>query len=249
MIVPSMTAPQAAEDARKDWISLWNKIKPICKAQEHKHRTDRQRLDRIESLKAWRSPRGNNWLIVLSTSKKGTDYAAFVWYRGEDDRLRTIRVDLLRTAADVYYTAHLLERYNERFDPSRDPIQRLSEFIFANHHIAVSGTKDLGDGRMEVLCGMLHGNATGVYEPAAKMYHLTTFLDHGLLDHQQQTFTEALDLQRYFRFMTPGQRAHIIRGVEKEIGKQEAKGPVKDKVQVMALMKQLAGLDVGTRAA
>ena len=122
MIVPSMTAPQAAEDARKDWISLWNKIKPICKAQEHKHRTDRQRLDRIESLKAWRSPRGNNWLIVLSTSKKGTDYAAFVWYRGEDDRLRTIRVDLLRTAADLAPLARALDAADIRWVVVKGPV-------------------------------------------------------------------------------------------------------------------------------
>lgn len=244
MIVPGMTPAEAANDARKDMVPLYNKVKPVFKSQERRHRTSRNRTDAFESLLQWRSPRGNNWIAVISTTKKETTIAAHVWYRGNDDRLRAIRVDLLRTAVDVYYSAHMLERYCERFDPSRDPIQRLNDFLFANHSVGMQYTKDLGEGKYEVLFGMLHGTCTGIADTQARLTTLTTFLDHGLLGADQQALSELTDIQRYFNYLSKGQRAHVMRGIEAELVKEEARNgaPVKDKDKVLAVMMQLAGL-------
>lgn len=250
MIVPGMTATEVANDARKDLKPLANKVLPLCKAQEHRYRTDRKRTDAVESMIQWRSPRGNNWLIVMSTTKKETNLACLAWYRGKDERLRAVRVNILSAGPDIYYSAHLLERYCERFDPNRDPIQRLSEFFFANHSVAFQYTKDLGDGKYEVMCGMLHGNATGIRDEKEELISLTTFLDHGLLGKDQEALSEMLDIKRYFNYMTPGQRAHMIRAVEAEVTKQEArdKKPMPEKGKVIDMMKFLANLGPAPRA-
>jgi hypothetical protein len=242
MIVPGMNPKEAANDARQDLRSLCNKLTPLSKTQEHEHRIDRKRLDVVESLVDWRSPRGNNWLVVLSTNKKGTNVAAHVWYRGKDDRLRLLRVDILNNAYDVYFSAHLLERYNERFDPSRDPIARLKDFVRTNHNLAISGTKDLGEGRQEVMCGMVQGNATGRYDPAEKMMHLTTFLSHGQLAQEQLDFTELLDFQRMMGWLSTGQKTFLLRGAEKLLDQQQAAGKANDKDQVLNLLYQVCGL-------
>ena len=121
MITPTMTALEAAHDARQDMRALWNKVKGTRDKQEREHRKERDRNCLLETHFNWRSPRGNNWLIVLRTNKKDSTVSTMVWYRGRDERLRAVQLNLLGPEV-IEYRAHVLERYMERFDPSRNPI-------------------------------------------------------------------------------------------------------------------------------
>jgi hypothetical protein len=239
MIVRSMTPAEVVEDARQDVRALTNKAMPLCRKQEREFRLRPKGEDLHENLISWRSPRRNEWFLVLSTTKKGTNIAAMVRYRGNDDRLRALRLNLLNTGPHIHYSAHVLERYCERFDPDLDPIKRLAAFFFANHTPAIQPVKETAPGAYEVMCGMLHGNATGVWHQGANMVELTTFLDHGLLGADQQVLTESLDMHRYFLHFSPGQRAHMLRAIEAVL---DRKGDPAQKERVMPLIRQWAGL-------
>lgn len=215
MITPTMTALEVAQDARQDMRALWHKVKDGCRRQEREHRKQRDRNCILETHLSWRSPRGNNWLIVVRTNKKESTVSNMVWYRGRDEKLRAVYVALLNESA-IAFSAHVLERYMERFDPSRDPIQRLRDFFFTNHSLALQTIKDLGNGEYEVMAGLVHGLATGVYHPATQLTTLTTFLDYGLLGDNQLQLAEMLDFQRELQSYPSGFREHVLRLVEEE---------------------------------
>jgi hypothetical protein len=215
MITYAMTDDEAARDARQDLCALVNKVTGIAKRQEHQHRKQRDRHSLIETLIPWRSPRGNNWLIVLRTNKKETTVSTMAWYRGRDQRIRGVWLNMANT--DAYYlSAHFLERYMERFAPTRDPIKRLQDFFFANHSFAVHATKDLGSGRHEVMIGMVHGLAMGIGDINTKVVTITTFLDHGKLGNGQWELAEYLDLKRELATYPKGFRTHVERLIEAE---------------------------------
>ena len=111
MIVRSMSPKEVADDARKDLRALVNKLNPIGKRMERELRIAPKGIDRIEQAIKWRSPRGNEWILVLIRSKRSTQMAGLVRYHGRDTRLRAVRVDLLGSDADIYFSAHFFERY------------------------------------------------------------------------------------------------------------------------------------------
>ena len=215
MITPTMTAQEVAQDARQDLHALWNKVKGISKKQEHKHRKERDRNHLLEAHIDWRSPRGNNWLIVLRTNKKETTVSTLVWYRGRDERLRAMQVNLLGPEA-IAISAHVLERYMVRFDPGRNPIQRLQDFFFANHTIVRQPIEDIGNGKWKVMAGLYHGLATGEHDEATNITVLTTFLDYGKLGAEQLQLADFLDFQRELHAYPAGFRNHVLRLLEEE---------------------------------
>ncbi|MBP7409586.1 MAG: hypothetical protein KA941_12585 [Flavobacteriales bacterium] len=215
MITPTMTPLEVARDARQDLRAIWNKVKGTCASQERRHRTQRDRNCILETHLHWRSPRGNNWLLVLRTNRKETTIGSMVWYRGRDERLRAVHVALVGESA-IYFSAHLLERYMERFDPSRNPIQRLGDFFFANHSLVTHVLQDHGNGQQDVMAGLVHGLATGVGDTTTKLISLTTFLDYGLLGDDQLKLAEMLDFHRELQTYPAGFRAHVLRMIEEE---------------------------------
>lgn len=215
MITPTMTALEVAQDARQDIRALWNKVKPLCQKQEREHRKERDKKCLLETHLAWRSPRGNNWLIVLRTNKKETTISTMVWYRGRDEKLRAVQLNLVGPDV-IHFSAHVLERYMERFDPSRNPMQRLQDFFFANHTIVRQPLRDLGNGRTEVMAGLYHGLATGEHDSATGLTTLTTFLDYGLLGADQLQLAELLDFHRELQAYPSGFREHVLRMLEEE---------------------------------
>jgi len=157
-----MSPKEVADDARKDLRALVNKLKPIGKSMERELRNSPKGIDRIEQAIKWRSPRGNEWILVLMRSKRSTQMAGLVRYHGRDKRLRAVRVDLLGNGTDMYFSAHFFERYCERFDSEKDPLQRLFDFFSVNHSPTMQSVKELADGTTEIFGSMFHGNATGI---------------------------------------------------------------------------------------
>lgn len=240
MIVRSMSPKEVANDARKDLRAIVNKLKPLAKRMERELRVSPKGVDRIEQAITWRSPRGNDWILVLIRTKRSTQMAGLVRYHGKDKRLRAVRVDLLGNSSDFYYSAHFFERYCERFDQEKDPLQRLFHFFSVNHSPSVQGVKQLADGTTEVFGSMFHGNATGIWDPAKGLTTFTTFLDQGLLGAEQQAMDESLDMVRYFQHLSPGQRQRMFLDAEAEILRQAAQNlekSGKDEL-VLALLRQ-----------
>lgn len=247
MIVRSMSPKEVADDARKDLRALVNKLTPLGKRMEREFRVSPKGVDRIEQAITWRSPRGNEWVLVLIRTKRSTQMAGLVRYHGKDARLRAVRVDLLGTDADIYFSAHFFERYLERFNKSTDPIQRLFDFFSVNHTPAIQGVKQLADGTMEAFGSMFHGNATGIWNPSEGMTSFTTFLDQGLLGADQQALDDSLNMKRYFDHFSPGQRQRMLLDVEAEFRRQGQQRPElaqKDQ-QALELMRQWTGLSAG----
>ncbi|MBK7483695.1 MAG: hypothetical protein IPI72_13370 [Flavobacteriales bacterium] len=247
MIVRSMSPKEVADDARKDLRALVNKLKPLGKRMERDLRIAPKGIDRLEQAIKWRSPRGNEWILVLIRSKRSTQMAGLVRYHGRDKRLRAVRVDLLGSGADIYLSAHFFERYFKRFNQSNDPIQRLFDFFSVNHTPTMQGVKQLADGTTEVFGSMFHGNATGIWDPNERLTSFTTFLDKGLLGADQQAMDEALDMKRYFEHFSAGQRQRMLLDVEAELWRQGQHRPEmaqKDQ-QVLELLRQWTGLPAG----
>lgn len=215
MITPTMTPLEAAHDARQDRGALFNKIKSAIAVQERKHRKECDRNCILETHLNWRSPRGNNWLLVVRTNRKETDLRSLAWYRGKDGRLRAVYVGLLNDAT-TYFSAHFLDRYLLRFDPSRNPIQRLQDLFFTNHDIATQTLEDLGNGQYKVMAGLVHGLGTGIWDSTTQLVSITTFLDYGMLSDEQMKLADALDFQRELLARPAGFRAHVLRLLEEE---------------------------------
>ena len=247
MIVRSMSPKEVADDARKDLRALVNKLKPLGKRLERELRIAPKGIDRLEQAIKWRSPRGNEWILVLVRSKRSTQMAGLVRYHGNDTRLRAVRVDLLGSDADIYLSAHFFERYFERFNKSKDPIQRLFDFFSVNHTPTMQSVKELADGTREIFGSMFHGNATGVWDPSKQLTTFTTFLDQGLLGADQQALDEALSMKRYFEHFSAGQRQRMLLDAEAELQRQAQQRPElaqKDQ-QVLELLRQWTGLSAG----
>lgn len=221
MIIERMYPPEVLKDALQDLLPMRNKVLPIAQRQERDHRKLRDKRTAIEHGFTWKSPRGNNWIIVLRTIKQGTSIASLVHYRGMDQRLRAMYVDITDKATHIHFSAHVLTRYCERFNPEKNPEERLAEFFFANHILAIECTQDLGGGKHEVMVGLLHGLATGVGDTKARIVELTTFLDHGLLGRDQLELADGLDWMRYYNTLTPGQRAHLAREAQALIAAEQ----------------------------
>ncbi len=247
MIVRSMSPKEVADDARKDLRNLVNKLNPIGKRMERELRVSPKGIDRLEQAIKWRSPRGNEWILVLIRTKRSTEMAGLVRYHGDDDRLRAVRVDLLSKGTDIYLSAHFFERYFQRFNRSNDPIQRLFDFFSVNHTPTMQGVKELADGTTEIFGSMFHGNATGICDPSKQMTSFTTFLDQGLLGAQQQVMDEALDMKRYFDHFSAGQRQRMLLDVEAELKRQGQQKPemAQKNQQVLELIRQWTGLPAG----
>lgn len=247
MVVRSMSPKEVADDARKDLRALVNKLKPLGKRMEREFRVSPKGVDRIEQAITWRSPRGNEWILVLIRTKRSTQMAGLVRYHGRDKRLRAVRVDLLGSDADIYFSAHFFERYLKRFNKSKDPLQRLFDFFSVNHTPTMQGVKQLADGTTEVFGSMFHGNATGVWDPSERLTYFTTFLDQGCLGADQQALDESLDMKRYFDHFSAGQRQRMLRDVEAEIRRQGQQRPelAQRDQQVLELMRQWTGLSAG----
>lgn len=247
MVVRSMSPKEVADDARKDLRALVNKLKPLRKRIEREFRVSPKGVDRIEQAITWRSPRGNEWILVLIRTKRSTQMAGLVRYHGRDARLRAVRVDLLGSDADIYFSAHFFERYLERFNRSKDPLQRLFDFFTVNHTPTMQGVKQLADGTTEIFGSMFHGNATGVWDPRERMTYFTTYLDQGRLGADQQALDESLDMKRYFDHFSLGQRQRILLDLEAEIRRQGQLRPelAQTDQQVLALVRQWTGLSAG----
>lgn len=235
-----MTPKEVADDARKDLRALVNKLTPIGKRMERELRVSPKGIDRLEHTIKWRSPRGNEWILVLVRSKHSTQMAGLVRYHGRDKRLRAVRVDLLGNSTDMYFSAHFFERYCERFDTEKDPLQRLFDFFSVNHTPTIQGVKELSDGTTEIFGSMFHGNATGIWDPSQSLTSFTTFLDQGLLGADQQALDDSLSMMSYFQHFSPGQRKRMYLDAEAEILSQTSQSPEKaqNDQQVLELLRE-----------
>lgn len=190
MIVPSMSPAEVVREAISDLPAVWNKFRSPIDRLMREAKVNKRIRDK-ERLEAYRSPEGNNWLVLTRPNKKMVNVALFVWYWGTDERLRAARIQ--DDGVSYHLSAHMLEQYFERFNRLPGKLERLKEFAKENMDV---GAEYSLDGN-ELRCGIRHGYLIGHWLVPHQIGQLTTFVDHGKLFTNQLEQMERLDQQRY----------------------------------------------------
>lgn len=206
MIIHTMTVPQMVAEARKDMAAMRNKLdKPLRELR-------REHIKRKEGilclLPPWTSPNKNNWLLLVHYDGSGPRVYSMAWYLDRDGRINAV---LASTKGLAYHIdRHVIERYGERFDPTAAPLERLRGFFLENHFYSCEPTTPEGEGRWKVNVGMNQGMGLGVWDEAASVVYVRTFVNHGQLFKAQADAMERMDIERVLYAMTPGLRRHFI---------------------------------------
>ena len=190
MIVETMRPEEVVRQACLDLPAMWNKMKgPIEKLTREARVNKKVRGKPV--LKEYRSPEGNNWLVVLRPDTKLMQVSPFVWYRGMDLMYRAARIQ--DKGVSIRISHHALAQYFERFKRDRDGWTRMKEFVTENMDMAlVSHPHDPN----ELRCGITHGMLTGTMVVPDKVAQLTTFINHGQYFEDQVVLGEQLDDMR-----------------------------------------------------
>lgn len=190
MIVHTMSPAEVVQEAIRDLPTVWNKMKVPVDRLKHKSRVDPGVREK-EQLVLYRSPAGNNWLVVMRPHKKVIAITLFVYYWCADNKLRAARI--CDPGISIHLSAHALEQYFNRFNRSAGAVERLKEFVKENMDIGLESCDEIN----ELRCGIRHGYMTGVWAVKGSVMQITTFVDHGKLFPEQIEQMERLDVQRY----------------------------------------------------
>ncbi|MEO8066657.1 MAG: hypothetical protein ABI599_03080 [Flavobacteriales bacterium] len=197
MIVETMRPEEVVREACTDLPAMWNKMKKPIEELTHAARVNKK-LRGKEVLKEYRSPQGNNWLVVLRPDTKVMQVSPFVWYRGRDGMYRTARIQ--DKGVSIHISHHALAQYFERFNREKDGMERLQEFILENFDMALVSHPDDPN---ELRCGIKHGMLTGRFVVPDVVAQLTTFINHGQYFDDQVSLGEQLDDMRADHAHTP----------------------------------------------
>ena len=205
MIVHTMTNAEMIADARKDFPAIGNRIKPLVReARRDMIRTRKDRLIMTE----WRSPRKNNWLLLVIHRKAGPRLYALTWYLDRDKRINAF---IMAHEGMVYrISRHVIERYGERFDPTANPLQRLRNFFQENYSYSAECTEQVGEDRFKVQVGMCHGMGLGEWDRKEGLVYINTFVNHGQLFQNQADSMERMDFERLLHQLSASQRRHLV---------------------------------------
>ena len=219
MIIPNMTPAEVVAEARKDIPSIMRKLRePLARLQRQHMKGDRSKV--LEVMHTYRSQGRNNWLIMIRVAKKGVQLCMMTYYRGVDQKLRAAIVTPKGTC--YHFSAHVIERYGERFDSTNDPVIRLQSFFRENYLIACETLDQVGEQEFAMVAGMAHGMAMGTWDRSSNVICLATFINHGQLSDMQAQVAEKLDIQRELSVMSHGQRIDLLNAIKRRVREEEA---------------------------
>jgi hypothetical protein len=207
-----MTLPEMIAEARRDNMAMGNKVYGLMPKLWRRHLRDRRNT--ISHLEPWRSPRGNQWLLHFSLRKSRPSLNPLVWTYDRKGRIFALIVT--PTGSTYHLDNHLIQRYGERFDPTKNPLQRLHSFFLQNHYYATETLHEREPGIHEVRVGMNHGLGLGDWDTNTDIIHVRTFVSFGQLFPEQLELMERLDAQRAWDGLTTGQQQERLRRVEQE---------------------------------
>lgn len=203
-----MTAVEVLREARKDYRAVENKMQRAKELLARRHLKGDRKAVLVEAHD-YRSPRHNNWIVVLRYCKAGIQTFHYCWYRGADRRMRAL---YLRTegGCSFHYSKHVFDRYSERFSPDVSAESRLRQFFLENHMFSAH-TVDLMADEIEDIVSVNQGWLRGVRDEEEDLTHLTTFVDQGHFFPDQHQLEERLEFERLLAGMSLGQRAEFMR--------------------------------------
>lgn len=205
MIVHTMSPEEMVADGRKDFAALYNRTdKPLRLARREMIKT---RQD-VMHLLPWRSPRNNNWLLLVQQRKAGPRIYALAWYYDRDGRINALH--MAQRGMVFHLHRHVIERYGDRFDPTAKPLERLQSFWLENHAYSVNPVDKRSEDRYNVQVGMNHGMGLGSWDLGTEIVHVETFINHGQMFTNQLDTMERMDVERMLRDLTPGQRRFFV---------------------------------------
>ncbi|MBL7951882.1 MAG: hypothetical protein JNM62_09190 [Flavobacteriales bacterium] len=205
MIVATMPLEDMIAEARKDYPAIRNKLINVQReARRDMIRTKQARLHMI----GWTSQRKNDWLLLLVQRKKGTSVHTLTWFHDLDGGINAL---VLADRGMVYrIDRHVIERYRQRFNPATSDLERLRDFFTENYAYSCQPTGEAVNGRWSVQVGMNQGMCLGYWEEGTEVVHADTFINHGQMFAQQLDDMDRMDMERWIRCLSPGQRRWMV---------------------------------------
>lgn len=205
MVVHSMTTEEMVLEGRHDFPAMRNKLDGILRSTRRAMIKSRQE---IGHMVPWRSPRHNQWLLLVHQRKCGPQVFSLLWYYDNHGHINALL--MARGGLVFRIDWHVIDRYGQRFDPTATPLERLQGFFFENHHYTVEPTDRRGERGWDVMVGMNQGMGLGSWDQDSELVRIDTFINHGQMFANQLQTMERMDMERTLLNMTPGQRRHFI---------------------------------------
>lgn len=208
MIVGTMSIEEAIAEAKADLPSVQNKMRAVIQEQERAHRKNRRAGDRFARAEYNNSPRKNNWLFVVTTTKHQSVHNVLMWFRLQDKSLCGLQ--LSSEGLPQLYTAHFLTRYRERSgEGAVDADENLRAFFFRNHGIATMKTGRDHQGLPAVIGALRDGYALGTVHTDEGYVRCRTFINLEQARAYQAENREALEAIRELQTRYPRLYAQI----------------------------------------
>lgn len=208
-----MSPARKLAEARKDLHALRNKLVAPVSRLRKEHAFDPQ--GELVHMYPWTSPAKNNWLVVLKCTNRGVSTHTLAWYTTKDERIEAIWL----TARGLAYhiSADVIEQFAAYADESESPLERLQSFFFENHAYVMQVEEPQGEHHWNVSIGAGEGMGLGQWDTTTDIVHWRSFMHMGELFPQQHGQPPAMDHERRWFDLPPGQRMALYdraRGLE-----------------------------------
>lgn len=212
MLSHSMSPARLLAEARKDLAALRNKLVAPVGRLRKEHARDPQ--GELVHMYPWTSPNKNNWLVVLKCTKRGVSTHTLAWYNTKDGRIAALWL----TARGLAYhiDAEVIEQFAAYADESETPLERLQSFFFENHSYVMQVEEPQGEHHWNVSIGAGQGMGLGQWDTTTDIVHWRSFIHLGELFPLQHGQPEAMDHERRWFDLSPGQRTELydrVRGM------------------------------------
>jgi hypothetical protein len=207
MFVATMSMEEAIAEAKADLTSVQNKMRAVIQIQEREHRKNRRAGDRIAQAE-YISPRKNNWLYVVTTTKHQTVHNVLMWFRLQDKSLCGLQLSY--EGLHQLYTAHFLTRYRERSGAGAvDADENLRAFFFRNHGGPTMRTGREHKGFPAAIGALADGYSLGTVHADEGYVRCRTFINREQAHAYQAENREALEAIRELQTRYPRLYAQI----------------------------------------
>ena len=205
MILHTMTPAQLVLEARKDLPALRNKlVAPVIRLRKE-HAFDPQ--GELVHMYPWTSPAKNNWLVVLKCTKRGVSTHTLTWYKAKDGRIAALW--LTGRGLSYHIDAAVIEHFAAYADESESPLERLQSFFFENYSYVMQVEEPQGEHHWNVSIGAGQGMGLGQWDTTTDIVHWRSFIHLGDLFPQQHGQHAAMEHERRWFDLSPGQRMEL----------------------------------------
>jgi len=186
MLVPSMNSAEIFIELNKDFDNVLRKIEYLM--PQIRRKQIKSKTKEVKIILDYKSPRKNEWILLIRRSKKGHGISGFAYVKGD--------MNFYMIGADGktlhHYSPHFVKRYQERF--LKETNLSLSEVMkkyIVNNDQAVAYVP--GDGKF--YSTSIEGVSLGYIEDLTNgriVFHDKTFISEEMLREEQKDLSKDL---------------------------------------------------------